>query len=225
MTERPPKAYKVSDDEMATIVWDHHRISAHKRGANFLGQDSDEFLQWSFCHRAPEFDEYHDKPLPVWVLVAYGWWFECTQCGARLEEDRMHDEGKDPSKIEGTLHSNAYCDSGCKEAYDRWQHKHKQWRATFLDDMKAKLEKQCPRWGEIQYQERAHHFYAREGAEHVVQASLAFRVPKAKFEWQFKYEYKEDEEEQPHLYEFSIPRGDLELFQEWYGKGISFPDE
>ena len=96
------------------IYFAKHAITAKKAFAN---EHNDGDLGGITCRRAAWADDYADKPLPANLMVEHGWWFECVECGNRIELQNFEDEGRDISAIVGTQHSLVFCDAICAEQY------------------------------------------------------------------------------------------------------------
>ena len=84
------KAYKVSNDEYAEVVFAETPGKA-KTKAIYL---DDDFIELSAC-RAPEFDQYAGQVITPEIYLKYGWWWTCLSCGrAVFEEDALVKDGE-----------------------------------------------------------------------------------------------------------------------------------
>lgn len=78
------KAYQVSNYEGHSEIVFADTPGKAKNGVVHLWDD---FIELSAIRR-PEFDGYADKgTVPVEVLLAHGWWWECHKCGDRVYEE------------------------------------------------------------------------------------------------------------------------------------------
>lgn len=98
------------------IVFHHHGLAARREGAGELGED----FEYVECFRAPHFDRFAEQGyVPVIELLKAGWWFECVNCGNRINDDDDRDEDEvTPLDKVVTTKEHAYCNQGCKDAYD-----------------------------------------------------------------------------------------------------------
>ena len=219
-TTSPPKrrkAYIIHDgDERSVVAFHKHRISAHREGARMLDMDSTEFLHYSTCRRSPEWDRYADtEEIPISEMVANGWWFECDHCGTRLDADLLYDEGKDPNHITGMFvrgSGYAYCNQDCKDKEAYRIHVQKQTEATFIAEMKAKLEKDLGKY-DLVYTDK-HHWYGH--FDETSEASVYFEFPGMDIgpaEFRFRDNREEGEKYTLHCY-----NGDVAALNKWRGK-------
>ena len=76
------KAYKVSNDEYAEVVFAETPGKA-KTMAIYL---DDDFIELSAC-RAPEFDQYLGQEITPEIYLKHGWWWTCRSCGRAVFEE------------------------------------------------------------------------------------------------------------------------------------------
>lgn len=115
------KAYQVTEPEEgnAVIVFAEKNVVARRNGANELDID---FTEVESCVRKPQFDEFAAAgEVPVKALLADGWWFECGNCGRRVDEGGcMHDEDYEQAEHAPHIDGRAvFCDIDCFEADSR----------------------------------------------------------------------------------------------------------
>jgi hypothetical protein len=91
------------------IVFSSHGLAARRIGANELNSD----FEYVSGKRAKEFDSYASEgKVPIRVLIAHGWWFECLSCGHKVHED---DEDNDHTKYVYNEKLRAiFCNDECK---------------------------------------------------------------------------------------------------------------
>lgn len=174
----PPKAFAVLEEDENTggIVYAKSAVAARRLGA-------DEYADGDFsavsCRRAPWADDYHDKPLPVSIMVEAGWHFECGGCGCRIDEDYLYDTGRMPEDVVGVQHSAVYCDAVCEATYALHRAKCKRletrWLRRFAKIVKARFPDAKPKHA---------HAYARSRADgrlQIAQVSVEFDFPGRKY--------------------------------------------
>ena len=76
---------KSNCEDFSEVIFNNHGLAARRIGAESMGLDFDECT----TRRAKEFDSYADDGyVPKNVLIEeFGWWFECSHCGAYVTED------------------------------------------------------------------------------------------------------------------------------------------
>lgn len=176
------KAFVVLENYENTggIVFAKHNVTARRLGANEYA-DGD-FLSVE-CRRAPWADKFAERlSVPASEMIEHGWNFECSGCGARIDEDFLY-ENKLP--VEGVIGSESgavYCCARCKwrsmrERADRAKHE-----KMAIDAYKAEVLKRFPdaefcepRAGEL----RPHHAYTvrTRGDVHWQQVVISFNFP------------------------------------------------
>jgi hypothetical protein len=114
MENKPEKkllAWQITEETEGNgcIVFSSHGLAARRIGANELNSDFD----YVSGKRAKEFDSYASEgKVPMKVLIAHGWWFECFSCGHKVHEE---DDEKDTSKYVYNEKLRAiFCDDKCK---------------------------------------------------------------------------------------------------------------
>ncbi|PPQ35404.1 hypothetical protein SAMN06265338_1247 [Rhodoblastus acidophilus] len=103
------KAYAVQEDCEGTggIVFAKHAIVARREGANEY--NGGEFHGVT-CRRAKWADEFAETGIvPASVMIANGWWFECSYCGQKIDEDSLYDRRLPISGVVGSQHSLIFC--------------------------------------------------------------------------------------------------------------------
>ena len=76
------KAYKVSNDEYAEVVFAETAGKA-KTKTTYL---EDDFIELTAC-RAPEFDQYIGQEITPEIYLKHGWWWTCGSCGRSVFEE------------------------------------------------------------------------------------------------------------------------------------------
>ncbi|MGV7193765.1 hypothetical protein [Xanthomonas axonopodis] len=87
------KAYQVDHYDQSVIIFDTSSVAARRRGA--IEMDCD-FSEVESCRRAPGLDAYAPGPVPPLAMISNGWWFECANCGCRIDDETVEDEGLQP---------------------------------------------------------------------------------------------------------------------------------
>lgn len=118
----PLKAYTVLEDNENTgdIFFARHAIVARRLGAN---EFNDGELGGLTCRRAHWADKYAKAGhVPFTAKFDYGWWIECTGCGATIREgaDEEEDDDGDPVEPYDLVERGdcVFCRPAC---YDRWK--------------------------------------------------------------------------------------------------------
>lgn len=86
--KKPKKivAWVVSDkygDGRGCVVFHHHALAARRIGATILGYE----FELTVADREPKFDRYDGKQPPIEDLINAGWWWDCRDCGRRIDMD------------------------------------------------------------------------------------------------------------------------------------------
>lgn len=213
------KAYAVLEDCENTggIVFAERAIVARRDGASQYG-DGD-FGAVS-CRRAPWADEFAGKPIPVKVMVANGWHFECCDCGATIDEDWLYDEDLPLDGVIGFQHSKVYCSEIC-EARDNLRSAIKRdHERRAIEALKAYVLKRFP---SVKFRDADNwrpHAYASndQGTWQVRQAVVSFEFPGMKIgaaTCRIERGQHNDRMIGPVRPEFSVCAGDREVFQAW----------
>tara|TARA_B100000809_G_C15092886_1_gene513880 strand:- start:1160 stop:1777 length:618 start_codon:yes stop_codon:yes gene_type:complete len=114
MKNKPDKkllAWQITEESEGNgcVVFSSHGLAARRIGANELNSD----FEYVSGKRASEFDSYaNEGKVPMNVLIANGWWFDCFSCGHKVHEE---DDDKDTSKYVYNESLRAvFCDDKCK---------------------------------------------------------------------------------------------------------------
>lgn len=134
-------AVQEKDEMTGGIFFAEHDIIAKKRGANEFADGDISGVQ---CRRAPWADEFVGRPIPAKVMIAYGWWFECSGCDMRISEDELADRRLDLDGVIGTQWGQVYCSARCyrRELSIRRRTEAEKQRA--IDALKAIARKRLP---------------------------------------------------------------------------------
>lgn len=113
------QAFQVDEgfDGESTVVFASSRNQAKHLGAQALGIP---YMDVESCRRKPEFDGFSPGPIPPLVLLASGWWFECSHCGERVT--RAGDSSDEFSGEACESNGHIYCSRSClglRLAYER----------------------------------------------------------------------------------------------------------
>lgn len=210
MADAVLKAFSVTEEYENTggIIFAKTAVEARRYGANEYADG--EFSNVS-CRRAPWADGYHDKALPIGLMVDHGWHFECGHCGKRIDNDLLCENGWSADDIIGTQHSLAYCNAIC-EARDKLDaairdYHSKRWMRRFCKIVKRRFPDVEPVPG---------HSYVsmNNGKPRVEQVSVAFDFPGreyslAQLRWDRNSSWP-DERRKPR---WSISSGDNDAFR------------
>lgn len=210
------KAFLVTTDYDGTggVVFADTPIEARRHGAS---EWNDGELGGLHVHREPGFDRFDGTGVPAWMLIARGWWFECSGCGMTINEDNLHDEGLTVEGVQGVDFSRIYCCPTC-EADERARAAREAAAGNaFLWQLKQRIE---DRFGPVEFANGTwkEHVYAREigGVIHVVQGIVSFNFPGMKIgPASLRYDWGYGEQFGPPCPEYSVARGDLETFEAW----------
>jgi len=103
-------AVQEKDEYTGGVFFAAHDIVAKKEGANeFAGGD----ISGVECRRVPWADEFVGRSLPARVMIAHGWWFECSGCDMRINEDALLERGLSVDGVLGTQWGRVYCSARC----------------------------------------------------------------------------------------------------------------
>lgn len=163
----PLLAYMIhdGDDEWDTVFATSNaaaRRIAEKRFDGYVAQ----------CKRAPGFDQYAPGPVPIKVMIADGWQFECAECSRWVYDGMIEDDPDDvePMTYEPTyLGRYVYCSPACR-AYDVRERRE---RASYEAAACELLEARYP-GALLEHVERADH-------ENRVPMKLTFTFPGSKW--------------------------------------------
>lgn len=115
------KAYEVRDGDEGNcvIAFATNSATARREGGGELGL---EFEEVESCTRAPWADQYAPGPVPLHACLENGWWFECSHCGLRFDEDGRRGDGDRDDECEPVDDGKAhYCSPTCK--MEHWAEK------------------------------------------------------------------------------------------------------
>ncbi|WEX10349.1 hypothetical protein [Chelativorans sp. AA-79] len=180
---KPLRAYTVTEEYENTgaVIFAVHNVVARRLGANEYADG--EFSAVS-CRRAPWADAYAGKPIPARVMIAHGWHFECSECGACIDEDWLCDNGLPLEGVIGTQHSHVFCGSRCARRYYSLRRRRKAEEQRAIEAFKAIVRRRfpdadfCDEADGDRFRER-HHAYVipGRGGWHWKQVVIAFRFP------------------------------------------------
>lgn len=115
------KAYEIREqcEGHCTVIFATNSATARREGANKLNTDWESI---ECCSRVQQFDQYAPGPVPPLVLIEYGWWFECSQCGRRVSEEMteyLEEEGLNPDDFIPRAHGKCgvFCSASCEAKY------------------------------------------------------------------------------------------------------------
>ena len=111
------KAYQVSDGNDQTVIrFATNSATARREGAGEMEVDWSEV---DYCTRASQYDEFAPGPVPPLVRIQYGWWFECSCCGAKVDEyGSSRDYDEEEERVSGKTVADGqfvYCDETCRQ--------------------------------------------------------------------------------------------------------------
>lgn len=211
------KAYAVLEtfENTGAIYFEEHAVVARRRGAN---EFADGELSDVTCRRAPWADAYADRPLPVWLMVAHGWRFECTHCGRLIEEDDMRDAGLPLEGIVGTQHSSVFCRTRCARKHHSRERRRKAEQLRAIEHFKGLVLRRFPDARLSGDSPNTHHAYVRAGRagwqwRHV---AVSFRFPGMKIgPANLRFRGDSSRIVGPPALEFACCSGDREAFEVW----------
>lgn len=137
------RAFAVTEDDENTgaIYFAKHDIVAKKWGAN---EFADGDIGQVSCRRTPWADAYIGKSLPVRVMIAHGWHFECHGCGMRMDEDELRDRRLPVDGVIGTQNSSVYCCFRCRRKHLSLQRRKEAEQQRAIDTFKAIVRRRFP---------------------------------------------------------------------------------
>src|SRR5690606_22246621 len=111
-----------------------------------------------------------------------GWHFECHSCGARIDEDWLHEEGLSVDGVCGSQNGWVFCCPRCKWRHMKYEARR---RATERDAIEAYKSMVRSRFGDVEFVDKdehrnGHHAYVIEGDRggwHWNQVHVAFKFP------------------------------------------------
>ena len=213
------KAYAVLEncENTGGIVFAERSIVARRDGAGRYG-DGD--FSGVSCRRAPWADGYAGQPIPVKVMIANGWHFECCGCGATIDEDWLYDEDLPLDGVIGFQHSQVFCCEICEARHKLHLAIARDHERRAIEALKAFVLRRFPA---AQFRSDGNwkpHAYATEqrGAWHVAQAVVAFDFPGMKIgpaSCRIERGGQNDRMVGPVWPEYSCCFGDKDAFEAW----------
>lgn len=204
----PLRAYSVQETCEGTggIVFAEHNVVARRKGA-YIFADGD--FHSVTCNRAPWADKYAERgSVPASAAIWAGWWFECTGCGRRIDDDLPHLwEGEvgskeplrgqqlryarwTPDHVIGDMDEAVFCRKSCKVAHDKHEAERKRRQHRAIEAFKRIVRQRFPDAvilengpPEVSFWMRPHHAYAamRHGRWRIEQVRVAFEFPGMQF--------------------------------------------
>lgn len=109
-------AYMVTEpyENTGGVIFAQTAIVARRIGANEW-HDGD--ISGMTVRRAADLDRYAPGPVPASAMIAKGWWFECSGCGATINEDWLYDRGLSVEGVRGTDSGPVFCCARCEGEY------------------------------------------------------------------------------------------------------------
>jgi len=138
------KAYLVDCDQEngAQLYFAETANQAKCHAAN---EEGIEYIEVASCLRRPQYDQYAPGPVPTKVLIEDGWFFECSGCNRRVEEDmsEIWDEDDEPVAVDGPVYrGNAvWCSTQCQQRDDEREAQRKRENQAAKDAVLAKWPK------------------------------------------------------------------------------------
>jgi hypothetical protein len=129
------------DENTGGVYFARHDIVAKKAGA---AEVADGDISAVSCRRAPWADAYAGKAVPVRLMIANGWHFECTGCGARIDEYWLEENHLPVDGVIGTQWSAVYCCSRCLRKRLSLSRRRKAEEARAIDAFKAIVRRRLP---------------------------------------------------------------------------------
>lgn len=176
------KAFAVqeTDENTGGIFFARHDIAAKKAGAN---EFADGDISTVSCRRAPWADAYAETKVPVTVMIANGWHFECYGCDARIDEYWLEEHNLPLDGVIGTQWSAVYCCSRCRRKHLSRRRRTEAAKQRAIDAFKAIVRKRFPdavfvdQHDNPNWRHHAHVTCARGGGWHWQQVNVAFTFP------------------------------------------------
>jgi hypothetical protein len=167
--------YQETDEWTGGIVFAGSNIEARRIGANLLDRDG---IGGMSVHRRADLDRYESEGVPARVLVADGWWFECSGCGMRVDEDNLIDEGMSTAGVVGVEGGRVYCCHTCQRDDLARRAAKKAFGEAYLDMMRDIVRRRFPGI-DHRFEDHRHHYYVdRCGGEMCVRdATVEFSFP------------------------------------------------
>lgn len=171
------KAFIVQETDEGTggVIFAKSNIAARKIGASEYNGGE---IGGMSVHRAPGLDQYAETGVPARVMIEEGWWFECSGCGMRINEENLSEDGRPVSGVVGVMDSLVFCCALCHEQWTETQRRKREAGDAFL----AKLKQHAARrLGAVDFVagEFKEHVYVVEVDGHLIvrQAVVSFKFP------------------------------------------------
>lgn len=237
------KAYCVQETCEGTggIVFAKHAVVARRRGAQIHG-DGD--FSGVTCHRAPWADKFAERgSVPASAAVWAGWWFECTGCGRKINEDMPYlwesEVGGDeklrgqqllyarwtPKDVIGDMDAMVFCRRSCQMAHAAHEAERQRRQDSAIEAFKRIIRKRFPDAvipendpADASFWNRRHHAYAtkRRGRWRIEQIRVGFEFPGMQIApATLEYNPKSYEERERRKPAFHCCNGDKEAFEAW----------
>lgn len=194
------KAYAVNEKYESTgaIYFAHHDIVARRNGADEYAEGE---LSQVTCRRASWADQCAGTGIvPVSLMVANGWHFECSGCGVRIDDDlrfryeediddpehtdqAVRFKGWSPDDIIGHQHSQVFCNQVCQDDHIAYHAECERRQDRAVARFKAFILRRFPGVefpdDRERYRSYAHAYVYRtsDGRWHVGQVRVPFNFP------------------------------------------------
>lgn len=205
------KAFAVLVDYENTggIVFAKSNVVARRLGAN---QYADGEFSHVSCRRAPYADDYAERPMPAWLMVAHGWRFDCSACGVRIDEDCIEEAGLEIGGVIGHQNGHIYCDSVCEAAHEMERAGSKYRAARWYRRFERIILRKFPR-AEIV---RGGRFFTRNYHSHLVAGKHRTQQIIVSFDFEGrKYAYASLRYDRGKGIRFECSAGDRATFEDW----------
>lgn len=212
------KAFIVQEPDEGTggVIFAKSNIAARRIGADEY--NGGEFGGLS-VHRAPGLDQYAESGVPAHIMIAEGWWFECSGCDMRINEENLSEEGLPVSGVVGTMDGPVFC---CAHRHEQWtesQRRKREAGAAFLEKLRQHVGR---RLGAIDFVsgEFKEHVYVVEVDGHLIvrRAVVSFKFPGMAV-GPASLRYDETQENGPQPLVFYCCSGDKEAFEAFASAG------
>ena len=214
------KAFAVTEEfeNSGGIIFARHDIVARRRAADEWAEGD---LSCITCRRAPWADAYEGKPIPVKVMIAHGWHFECAGCGSRVDEDWLAERRLPIDGVIGTQHSQVFCCKRCARRHYRLEYRRKAREAEAVDHFKAMVRKRLPDADFCDDHPNGHHAYVQPSRCGWVwrQVAVSFRFPGMVIgPAHFRFDaapFGRARDHGPPAPRYTVSSGDREAFEAW----------
>lgn len=211
------RAFIVSEPygDHSAIVFAKSNIEARKWGAS---EWNDGELGGLICHRCPGFDKFSETGVPASKMIEMGWWFECYNCGCKIDADDYDKRGIKLDDVIGTQHSSVYCNAQCRDDHYARKSREKTVGDEFLEMMRHRV---IARFGSVDFVTGAfhEHMFAQEveGVVIIQGAFVSFNFPGQKI-GPASVHYDPGYGIGPQRIEPRCCFGDKQAFEEWADK-------